>query len=1254
MKFAQGVRAQWIAVAFSPLFACEPALAEPPPELEDAFVNRGPGGPAVSYSDDAIFENCAYLSAGAHDADRHNLMLMFDGYLFMPAAPKYARGGGLSFFDISDPCNPTLFAHRGTERMRETHSTTVVESDGRWYAVTAYLDPSHKNPADRDDESGDGGIMIWDLSLPEQAEPVAYLPFPGHDYPDDYDWVTLGVFWQPPFIYAGVANLGVIVVDASDPEAPHVVGRYQFDPVFRVGQVQAIGDLLVVTASEGVNAALLDISVPEFPQAIAGGNFELIDGAGRSREVYFSNVSGGYVFYTMKNDGGGLLAYDIHDPSAPSYAGHIDSRGNGGYVFVKDGLAFSGQSEFAAIYDVSDLTQISLVSEFELPGDLDTLTPIGNVAVLSVDNDGEEGRAGAIAPYMRDPDVTPPSVTWTVPDAGARATATSRIGLVMSEMIDIKSVNAGTVRLYETGKDPVLTAVVGRVGVQEAIINFAPLAPLAPGTPLHARARFRRRRGLLWQRDRADLFTRVRGGVRLRVTRRAWLVRACMLPCVALACVEEPQGDDTAESPALGDAPVPDAGRPVYAFPGERVLLDGSATAGAVEFQWDPGDGREALQRSTSPVAMVEYPEVGRYRPVLTAFGADGQLRSASVTITVTLPPTHVPRHSSTISTALVGETETTWVVAADADEVTEIARLGDSDAFEVVAHTRVCDGPRTVATWRDGVVVACQAEDALGLLPRDGEFTQVALPYGGRPYGVLVLEDEAWVTLQARGALARVDLAASPPTVTTMSVIEDARGLASLPDGRLAVTRWRSPQTHAELAVVDPSDGTVEIIELQYDPQGASDTEIGGVPSYLDQVLVSPAADEISLASLQANHQRGMFLSAEPLTFETTVRGIVSYLSWPGLVEDFPARKQFDNRGFMNAGVYSSRGDYLFLAARGNQTIERLDRFSGGQSGTISRVGYAPEGLALSPDDRYLYVDVSLSREVAVYDVRDFSSGPLTVVASLPSVSEEPLSPEVLRGKQLFNDSLDERISEDGYVACAHCHLDGEADRLTWDFTDRGEGLRNTTSLLGRAGTGHGPVHWSANFDEIQDFEHDLRGPFGGEGLMDDEHWNHGSVGVPLGDPKAGLSEDLDALAAYVTSLDAYPRSPYREVDGSLGAAAEAGRALFESDAAGCASCHRGAHLTDSELEASGPRLHDVGSLGEGSGQRLRERLEGIDTPTLHELWNSAPYLHDGSAPTLRDVWQRNGERHGTLDRLEDEEVEQLLAFLLTLEGPE
>src|SRR5690606_17876215 len=116
---------------------------------------------------------------------------------------------------------------------------------------------------------------------------------------------------------------------------------------------------------------------------------------------------------------------------------------------------------------------------------------------------------------------------------------------------------------------------------------------------------------------------------------------------------------------------------------------------------------------------------------------------------------------------------------------------------------------------------------------------------------------------------------------------------------------------------------------------------------------------------------------------------------------------------------------------------------------------------------------------------------------------------------------------------------------------------------------------------DEVQDFEHDIRGPFGGKGFLPDDVWSEGTRDTTLGDTKAGLSPELDALAAYVTSLDRVSPSPYRDPDGSLTEAGWRGFELFESS--GCGGCHGGADYTNS----SAGTLYDVGTLSAGSGKR-------------------------------------------------------------------
>ena len=128
----------------------------------------------------------------------------------------------------------------------------------------------------------------------------------------------------------------------------------------------------------------------------------------------------------------------------------------------------------------------------------------------------------------------------------------------------------------------------------------------------------------------------------------------------------------------------------------------------------------------------------------------------------------------------------------------------------------------------------------------------------------------------------------------------------------------------------------------------------------------------------------------------------------------------------------------------------------------------------------------------------------------------------------------------------------------------------------------------------------------------MSDAAFNTGTRSQPLGDPKAGQSADLDALAAYVASLNEFAASPNRTPTGALTTEAVAGKSVFRRE--NCASCHSGTAFTSSSTNA----LQNVGTIKSTSGMRLGAPLTGLDSPTLRSTWQTAPYLHDGSAATL------------------------------------
>ena len=179
--------------------------------------------------------------------------------------------------------------------------------------------------------------------------------------------------------------------------------------------------------------------------------------------------------------------------------------------------------------------------------------------------------------------------------------------------------------------------------------------------------------------------------------------------------------------------------------------------------------------------------------------------------------------------------------------------------------------------------------------------------------------------------------------------------------------------------------------------------------------------------------------------------------------------------------------------------------------------------------------------------------------------------------------------------MSCGACHFEGDDDGRVYDFSTRGEGLRNTPDAARPQGDRARPPQLDRHARRGAGLRaSDPRPVRRHAGSSPDDVFHVGTRDQPLGDTKAGLSPELDALAAYVTSLDHVNPSPYRNPDGSLTADGVAGKALFEK--LGCDFCHGGAEFTDS---ARG-MLHDVGTITALSGTHAGEPLLGIDTPTL------------------------------------------------------
>jgi hypothetical protein len=433
---------------------------------------EGPGGPAVTFTSDQLLHECGGMSFGPTDQMHHNGGFFFDGYLVRAWAHEHG-GGGIAVVEMDDPCHPVIVANTLDDQIRETHTVGATTMNGRWIAVASLR-----------------GIQFWDLSDILAPRMAFDMVLPGVSYPDAYMRTVMSVFWQAPYVYVGASDNGIFIVDASDPEAPRLVAQVAPEPVFRVGNVHAVGNLLVAMGSENARVASFDISSPSAPRPIPGGSFLVsngVDALGRPRVtlVYFGTLNGGFSYHARNGLGAGLAIMDLRTPSAPAFVAAIDEpMSAGGYVYLYEGFAFVGLSQFGMIYDVTDPTTIVRHGRIDFTGDLDFMTPLGNVVMVSVDDDAVDHATG-IFPWREAPDVRGPAVNWIVPADGATDQPLStRIGMTFDEFVELGSVWSGSVqvRAMGPGASDQGTPIEGWFSGQDAQVNFWPAHPLAPGT----------------------------------------------------------------------------------------------------------------------------------------------------------------------------------------------------------------------------------------------------------------------------------------------------------------------------------------------------------------------------------------------------------------------------------------------------------------------------------------------------------------------------------------------------------------------------------------------------------------------------------------------------------------------------------------------------------------------------------------------------------------------------------------------------
>ena len=551
------------------------------------------------------------------------------------------------------------------------------------------------------------------------------------------------------------------------------------------------------------------------------------------------------------------------------------------------------------------------------------------------------------------------------------------------------------------------------------------------------------------------------------------------------------------------------------------------------------------------------------------------------------------------VSSAVAVGPDGTMVVAVnpDSDSVT----LVDARSLHVIAEVSVGDDPRTLAVTPDGAyaIVANHGDDTVSAVDLAAHSEAARWPVGAMPYGVATDGIRAYVAEFALGNVAVIDLAAG--VVERRVVVgQFPAGLGLTENGKLLVTH------HFTGAVTNVDTATL-VVGATVEPRFEA--------NLAQSIAFAPGGALAFIPHTRPN------TTNPALLFDTAVFPVVSVLEVEASAFRPSKRITLDTAdrpvNIPFAAVVTPDGSMLYVANAGSNDVSVIDLDTGIATANV-KVGANPRGIALTPDGSQLFVNNVLDGTLTVIDAA--TNG----VTATVHITDIPLPETILLGKRLFNAATAPRLTSDNWISCAVCHFDGLTDNRTWlGFPD---GPRNTPSLLGVGETG--PFHWSGDLDELQDVEVTVRTIQGGAGLVE------GDAHDTLGPLHAGESADLDALAAYLQTLRMRP-SPVRQDAATV----DRGRALFE--ALGCSECHGAPTYTDG-------LLHDIGTGDASKERNPHGRGTRFDTPTLRGLWLTAPYFHDGSAPTLRDVLTTFN--HGDAAGLSEAELAALVAFLLTI----
>lgn len=279
-----------------------------------------------------------------------------------------------------------------------------------------------------------------------------------------------------------------------------------------------------------------------------------------------------------------------------------------------------------------------------------------------------------------------------------------------------------------------------------------------------------------------------------------------------------------------------------------------------------------------------------------------------------------------------------------------------------------------------------------------------------------------------------------------------------------------------------------------------------------------------------------------------------------------------------------------------------------------------SPRGVTVAPDGKVAYVANSLDDSVSVIDLEGLREAERIDLGGPKAITK------IRWGERLFNSAS---IAFQRQLSCHTCHPDGHIDGLTYDIEADGIGVNPVDNRTLRGIYDTDPFKWEGTNPSLAR-----------------QCGARLSVFFTRLDPFN--PEELSAVNDFTVTIP-LPPNRYRPLGSPLTEAQRRGKAVFERTRANdgreipmnnrCVTCHNPPYYTDRSKR-------DVGT------QQALDRHGLFDVPGLNNIYDSAPFLHNGMADTLEEIWTRHNlyDRHGVTNDMTKDQLNDLIEYLKTL----